>query len=163
MGFDFIIIAPLLPYHCGIFCLSCGVFSGVSSSVFQSMVVHLLVVILVLLQEELSTCPSPLPSSSELLLCNFKRMEKPKQIYMQAAQNRGYPNIIILNSRYKCHSCNKHIFNLYIALHIYQSRSSKIPQIINFYSGKYSLVNGYSFRLATCIVCNNFLQSPYYL
>ena len=76
------------------------------------------VVILVLLQE-LSTCLSPLPSYSlELLICNFKRMEKPKQIYIQAAQNRVYTNIIILNSRSKCHNCNKHNFNLYIAFHI---------------------------------------------
>ena len=153
-----IVIAPLLPYHCGVFCLSCGVSSGVGSSVLQSMVVHPLVVISVFLQEELSTCPSPLPSSSsELLICNFKRMEKPKQIYKQAAQNRGYPNVITLNSKYKCHSSNKYIFNLYIALHIYQSRSSKILQTSNFYSGKHSLVNDYSFRLAICIVCNNFL------
>ena len=50
--FDFIVIAPLLPSHCGFsFVFGCGVSFLVSSSVFLSMIVHQLVVILDLSQE----------------------------------------------------------------------------------------------------------------
>ena len=63
MGFDFIVIAPLLPSHCGFSAvLECGVSFLVSSSVFLSMIVQQLVVILVLLQEGVSACPSTPPS-----------------------------------------------------------------------------------------------------
>ena len=52
MGFDFIVIAPLLPSHCGFsFVFRCGVSFLVSSSVFLSMTVQQLVVIPVLSQE----------------------------------------------------------------------------------------------------------------
>ena len=53
----FIVIAPLLPSHCGFsFVFGCGVSFLVSSSVFLLMIVQQLVVILVLLQEGVSTC-----------------------------------------------------------------------------------------------------------
>ena len=49
MGFDFIVIAPLLPSHCSFsFVFGCGVSFLVSSSVFLLMIVQQLVVILVL-------------------------------------------------------------------------------------------------------------------
>ena len=52
MGFDFTVIAPLLPSHCGFsFVFGCGVSFLVSFSVFLSMIVQQLVVIPVLLQE----------------------------------------------------------------------------------------------------------------
>ena len=63
MGFDFFVIVPLLLSHCIFsFVFGCGVSFLVSSSVFQSMNVHQLVVMPVLLQEEVSACPSTLPS-----------------------------------------------------------------------------------------------------
>ena len=52
MGFDFIVIAPLLPSHCGFsFVFGHGVSFLVSSSVFLSTIVQQLTVIPVLLQE----------------------------------------------------------------------------------------------------------------
>ena len=52
MGFDFIVIVPLLPSHCGFsFAFRCGVSFLVSSSVFLSMIVQQLVVLPVLSQE----------------------------------------------------------------------------------------------------------------
>ena len=61
MGFDFIVIAPLVPSHCGFsFVFACGVSFLVSSSVFLSMVVQQLVVIPV--QEGVSAHPSTPPS-----------------------------------------------------------------------------------------------------
>ena len=49
---SFIVIAPLLPSHCGFsFVFGCGVPFLVSSSVFLSMIVQQLIVILVLFQE----------------------------------------------------------------------------------------------------------------
>ena len=63
MGFDFIVIFPLLPSHCGFSSVfGCGVFFLVSSSVFLSMIVQHLVVIPVFSQEGVRACPSPLPS-----------------------------------------------------------------------------------------------------
>ena len=63
MGFDFIVIAPLLLSHCGFsFVFGCGVSFLVSSSVFLSMIVQQLVVILVFLQERVRARPSTLPS-----------------------------------------------------------------------------------------------------
>ena len=63
MGFDFIVILPLLPSHCGFsFVFVCGVYFLVTFTVFLSMIVQQLVVILVLSQEGVSTCPSTLPS-----------------------------------------------------------------------------------------------------
>ena len=60
MGFDFIVITPLLLSNCGFsFVFGCGVSFLVSSSVFLSMIVQQLVVILVLSQEGVSTRPSP--------------------------------------------------------------------------------------------------------
>ena len=59
MGFDFIVIAPLLPSHCGFsFVFGCGVSFLVSSSVFLSMIVQQLVVIPVFLQEGVRARPS---------------------------------------------------------------------------------------------------------
>ena len=55
MGFDFIVIAPLLPSHCGSsFVSGCEVSFLVSSSVFLSMIVQQLVVIPVLSIEGVS-------------------------------------------------------------------------------------------------------------
>ena len=52
MGFDFIVIVPLLLSHCGFsFVFGCGVYFLVSFSVFLLMIVQQLVVSLVLLQE----------------------------------------------------------------------------------------------------------------
>ena len=63
MGFDFIVIVPLLPSHWGFsFVFGCGVSFLVSSSVFLLMIVQQLVVILVLSQEGVSACPSTPPS-----------------------------------------------------------------------------------------------------
>ena len=72
MGFDVIVIAPLLPSHCGFsFVFGCGVSFLVSSSVFLSMIVQELVVILVLSQEGVYSKPSSalshLPFSLALL------------------------------------------------------------------------------------------------
>ena len=59
MGFDFIVIAPLLLPHCGFsFAFGCGVSFLVSSSVFLSMIVQQLVVILVFSQEGVGARPS---------------------------------------------------------------------------------------------------------
>ena len=56
MGFDFIVIAPILPSHCGFsFVFGCGISFLVSSSIFLSMTVQQLVVIPVLSQEGVST------------------------------------------------------------------------------------------------------------
>ena len=58
MGFDFIVIVPLLPSHCGFsFVFGCEVSLLVSSSVFVLMIVQQLVVILVLSQEGVSARP----------------------------------------------------------------------------------------------------------
>ena len=57
MGFDFTVIAPLLPSHCGFsFVFGCGVSFFLSSSVFLWMIVQQLVVILVLSQEGVRAC-----------------------------------------------------------------------------------------------------------
>ena len=63
MGFDLIVIAPLLVSHCGFsFVFVCGVSFLVSSNVFLLMIVQQLVVILVLSQEGVRARPSTLPS-----------------------------------------------------------------------------------------------------
>ena len=63
MGFDFTLIAPLLPSHCGFsFVFRCGVSFLVSSSVFLSMIVQQPVVILVFSQEGVRARPSTLSS-----------------------------------------------------------------------------------------------------
>ena len=63
MGFDFTVIAPLLPSHCGFSVVfGCGVSFLVSSSVFLSMIVQQLVVILVFSQGGVRACPSTPPS-----------------------------------------------------------------------------------------------------
>ena len=62
MGFDFIVIVPLLPSHCGFsFVFVCGVSFLVNSSVFLSVIVQQLVVIPVLSQEGVRARPSTLP------------------------------------------------------------------------------------------------------
>ena len=59
MGFDFIVIAPLLPSHCGFSAvLGCGASFLVSSSILLSMIIQQLVVILVLSQEGVRAYPS---------------------------------------------------------------------------------------------------------
>ena len=59
MGFDFIVIVPLLLSHCSFsFVFGCGVSFLVSSRVLLSMIVQQLVVIPVLSQEGVSTRPS---------------------------------------------------------------------------------------------------------
>ena len=56
MGFDFIMIAPLLPFHCGFFFVfGWGLSFLVGSTVLLSMVVQKLVAILGVLQAEMST------------------------------------------------------------------------------------------------------------
>ena len=63
MGFDFVVIAPLLPSHCGFsFVFGCGVSFLVSSSVFLSMIVQHLVMIPAFSQEGVRARPSTLPS-----------------------------------------------------------------------------------------------------
>ena len=63
MGFDFTVIAPLLPSHCDFsFVFGCGVSFLVSSSVFLSMIVQQLVVIPVFSQERVRARPSTPPS-----------------------------------------------------------------------------------------------------
>ena len=67
MGFDFIVIVPLLPSHCGFsFVFGCGISFLVSSSVFLSMIVQQLVMILVLSQERVSAHSSTPPSWTNL-------------------------------------------------------------------------------------------------
>ena len=63
MGFDFTLIAPLLPSHCGFsFVFGCEISFLVSSSVFLWMIVQQLVVILVFSQEGVRARPSTPPS-----------------------------------------------------------------------------------------------------
>ena len=63
MGFDFTLIAPLLPSHCGFSSvLRRGVSSLVKSRVFLSMIVQQPVVVLVLSQEGVRARPSTPPS-----------------------------------------------------------------------------------------------------
>ena len=63
MGFDFAVIAPILPSHCGFsFVFGCGVSFLVSSSFFLLMIVQQLVVILVFSQEGVTVHPSTPPS-----------------------------------------------------------------------------------------------------
>ena len=72
MGFDFIVIAPLIPSHCGFsFVFGFGVSFLVSSSVFLSMIVQQLVVIPVFLLEEVRARPSSPPSWTNLPNFNF--------------------------------------------------------------------------------------------
>ena len=65
MGFDFIVIVPFQPSHCGFLSLDMRFpfffFFLVSSSILLSTVIHQLVVILVFSQEDMSTHPSSLP------------------------------------------------------------------------------------------------------
>lgn len=60
MGFDFIVVAPLLPSPGFSFVLECGVSFLVGSSVLL-MFVQQLLAILVLSQEKISACPSTPP------------------------------------------------------------------------------------------------------
>ena len=72
MGFDFIVIAPLLLSHCSFsFVFGCEVSFLVSSSVFLSRIVQQSVVILVLSQEGVSTRPSTPPSWTNLQCLHF--------------------------------------------------------------------------------------------
>ena len=63
MGFDFIVVTPLLQSHCGFsFVFACGVSILVSFSVFLSMIAQQLVVIPVFSKEGVRACPSTPPS-----------------------------------------------------------------------------------------------------
>ena len=63
MGFDFIVIAPLLSSHCGFsFVFACAVSFLLSSNVFLLMIFHQLAVILVFSKEGLRARPSTLSS-----------------------------------------------------------------------------------------------------
>ena len=74
MGFDFIMIVTLLPSPWGFFVFRCGVPVFGRFKRLMSMVVQQLVVTLVLLQEEMSTHPSTLPSwTSKIFLKKFKK------------------------------------------------------------------------------------------
>ena len=67
MGFDFIVVVPLLQSCCGFFFVfGHGVFfwGGVGSSILLPMVVQQLVVTLVLSQDEMSARSSTLPSET---------------------------------------------------------------------------------------------------
>ena len=67
MRFDNIVIVPLLLSHCGFsFVFGGGISFLLSSSVFLSMVVQQLVVILGVSQETVSARPSILPSCGDL-------------------------------------------------------------------------------------------------
>ena len=75
MGFDFIMILPLLPSHCGFFFVfGCEIsfFGGFQHSPVN---VQQLVAVLVLSQEERHVCPSAPPSSfapfKNLVICLF--------------------------------------------------------------------------------------------
>ena len=85
MDFDFIVIALLLPSHCGFsFVFGCGVSSLVSSSVFLSMIVQQLVVIPGLSQEGMSALPSTPPSCpafTQILRCS-------RSLYTKAQYSR---------------------------------------------------------------------------
>ena len=63
MGFNFTVIAPLIPTHFGFFFVfGCGVSFLVSSSIFLLMTVQQLAVILVFSEEGVRARPSTLPS-----------------------------------------------------------------------------------------------------
>ena len=74
MGFDFIVIAPFLPSHCGFsFVFACGVSFLVSSSVFLLMIALQVVVIPVFSKDGVRACPSTPPSwTNPPLLLIFK-------------------------------------------------------------------------------------------
>ena len=94
MGFDFTMIAPLLPSHCGFyFVFGCGVSFLVSSSVFLLMIVQQLVVILVFSQEGVRACPSTPPSWFLLspifiLFDSSASHQKIMKIYIKCNQER---------------------------------------------------------------------------
>ena len=72
MGFDFIVIAPLLQSHCGFsFVFWYAVSLLVSSSVFLSMIVQQLIVIPVFSQERVRAGPSTPPFWTNLLYYFF--------------------------------------------------------------------------------------------
>ena len=97
MVFDFIVIAPLLPSHCGSsFVFGCRVSFLVSSNVFLSMVVQQLVVIPVFSQEGVRACPSTLPCWTNLLHFFLDEMI----IYTE-----NYPISIVMNLTKKWWPC----------------------------------------------------------
>ena len=72
MGFDFIVIAPLLPFHCSFSCVfGGGVTFLVSSRVFLPMIVQRLVVLLALLEEGVRAHPSTPPSWTNFNFANI--------------------------------------------------------------------------------------------
>ena len=92
MGFDFTLIVPLLPSHCGFsFVFGCGVCFLVSSSVLLSMIVQQLVVILVFLQEGVRAHPSTPPSwflsilFLSILVESLQLTAPPEALFLKAA------------------------------------------------------------------------------
>ena len=90
MGFDFTLIASLLPSLCDFsFVFGCGVSFLVSSSVFLSMIVQQLVVILVFSQEGVRARPSTLPSwflpQEEFFILQFWSPEVLNQVVRKVA------------------------------------------------------------------------------
>ena len=66
MGFDFIVIVPILLSHCGFFFIfRCGYLFLVASSILLSVVFLQLAAVLVVSQEEISARPSILSSEPE--------------------------------------------------------------------------------------------------
>ena len=81
MGVAFTVIVPLLPSHCGLsFVFGCGVSFLVSSSIFLSMIVQQLVVILVFSQEGVRARPST-PPSWFVILVRFSKAEYLHAVY----------------------------------------------------------------------------------
>ena len=75
MGFDFIVLVPILLSHCGFFFIfRCGYLFLVASSILLSVVFLQLAAVLVLSQEEVSARPSILlsePEASRLIIFNI--------------------------------------------------------------------------------------------
>ena len=89
MGFDFTLIALLLPSHCGFFFVfGCGVSFLVSSSVFLSMIVQQLVVILVFSQEGVRARPSIPPS---WFLSQFQCLLNKEEVEDRCGNRPGSP------------------------------------------------------------------------
>ena len=86
MGFDFTVVTPLLPSHCGFFVYGCGVSLLVFSSNLLWMVVQQLVVIFVLSQEEMSIGPSTPTSWTASICCCMSFSQQPREAYRMDLQ-----------------------------------------------------------------------------
>ena len=104
MGFDFTLIAPLLPSHCGFSSVfGCGVSFLVSSSVFLSMIVQQLVVILVFSQEGVRARLSTLPFSFSPSKCLI-------EFACEAIWSWGFVCWKIFNHSFKFSACNWSVY-----------------------------------------------------